>query len=828
MKSTLLVFVCLLSIAAVPAWSNAYSGRVYVDANRNGVYDRGERLLKNVSVSDGRNVTKTSARGEYTLPGHSRERFVFITMPSGYKSGQYYQAIQKGKNQYDFGVQAYDAHLGTKGAHRFVHISDTEISSTVDQTDWVADLRNYARQAGVAFIMHTGDICYEGGLKSHKPMMNTDNMDVPVFYGIGNHDLVNGKYGEELFERIYGPVYYSFDVGNVHYVVTPMWSGDYRPGYTKDDVYYWLQNDLAQQPAGKPIVVFNHDYWTTGDRHVFSAGKGLDIDLDAHNLKAWIYGHIHINHMTRHGKVWAICTSTPARDGIDHAASAFRTLHVDADGNLRSELRYTYIDKSVRIASVQNEQSPVNADGSVPISVNAYSTVAPTRKVTYSCLVDGKPLFAPRAMQQLTDFNWGGTVKLPEKCAGRTVTLQATAWFDNGEVATDEQFFTYLPTPRQGTIKSDWANLGGNAQHRAISTDTMQAPLRLAWVKNLGSNIYMSSPIVYDGKVYAASVDENFEGRAGVAAFDALSGTTLWQYATRASIKNTIAATCGLVFAQDVWGYLYALDAQTGKLVWERKLNVAVVPGLDDGLLTAGDMVYAGSGRGLCAFDARTGNEIWRNKGWNQREGTTCTLSLSADGSVLVGSVQWDALYANNARTGQLLWRQTDGGIRFRSSSPAWCDGALYLVSDNAFFIVSGQTGEIIMRKAMPFSVEATSTPLITRDEIIFGTPYNGLVALDRTTLEIKWTFRTGKAMIYTSPYTNGEGAQIESSPVLSGDMVLVGASDGAFYGVNRKTGALMWRHTTGAPVMTTVAVSGNMLFGADFSGNVYGFISNQ
>ena len=52
--------------------------------------------------------------------------------------------------------------------------------------------------------------------------MNTSNMDCPMFYCIGNHDLVKGKYGEEVFENVYGPVYYSFDFGNVHYVVTPI------------------------------------------------------------------------------------------------------------------------------------------------------------------------------------------------------------------------------------------------------------------------------------------------------------------------------------------------------------------------------------------------------------------------------------------------------------------------------------------------------------------------------------------------------------------------------------------------------------------------------
>lgn len=78
--------------------------------------------------------------------------------------------------------------------------------------------------------------------------------------------------------------------------------------------------------------------------------------------------------------------------------------------------------------------------------------------------------------------------------------------------------------------------------------------------------------------------------------------------------------------------------------------------------------------------------------------------------------------------------------------------------------------------------------------------------------------------MIYTSPYTNGESAQIECSPVLSGDVVIVGASDGVFYAVNRKTGSLLWKHKTGAPIMSTVAVSGNLFFGVDFSGNLYCF----
>lgn len=135
------------------------------------------------------------------------------------------------------------------------------------------------------------------------------------------------------------------------------------------------------------------------------------------------------------------------------------------------------------------------------------------------------------------------------------------------------------------------------------------------------------------------------------------------------SVKNSIAATQGLVFAQDVDGHLYAVDASAGQLIWEKQLDVMGVPALNDGLVVSGDTVFAGSGEGLCAVEASSGREYWKNTSWKQGEGTTATLSSGT--GVLVGSVQWDALYGNDIRTGKLLWRVEKEGVRNRASSPA-------------------------------------------------------------------------------------------------------------------------------------------------------------
>lgn len=804
----------------------AHTGHVFIDKNNNGVFDKGERALKGVSVSDGLNVVQTDARGYFTLPGHPKERFIFITTPSGYKTdNKYYRKITSSDGVYEFGIQEYKGGIKKEGSHKYIHIADTEIFNTENHGDWVGNVHDYAANEGIAFIIHTGDICYEKGLKAHIKLMNTANMDCPMFYCIGNHDLVKGKYGEELFEQLYGPAFYSFEVGNVHYIVTPMLGGDHAPSYKLQDICRWMKNDLALVPKDKAVVVFNHDLWTYSDDFTFGGKNEADkINLNEHNLKAWVYGHWHINYMKKQGNVHTVSTATLDKGGIDHSTSAFRVMHVDKKGDFISELRYTYIDKSIRIASVCNGQVPILASGAVPLSVNVYHSTSPVKEVTYNCRIDGKNILPAGKLKQATDWSWYTELPFTSKQEGKTVTLQVKALFNDGEVAEAEAVFLYEPN-EQTTVNmtEDWNNLLGNAAHTATTTSSLTPPLQLAWIKNVGANLYMTSPVVEKGKVFVASVDENLTGQAHVYALDGATGTILWKYKVRNSVKNSIAVENGCVFAQDAQGYLYALDGGKGQLRWEKQLPVNGLPAIIEGLIVNKGTVYAGTGKGLCALDARTGNILWQNKEWGQGEGTTSTLSLGA--GMLIGSAQWHALYGNDAATGKLCWQLSKDGMSDRGASAAIHDGLLYITSRSSLFIVNAKTGKIIVRKELPFSVNVTSTPLLTNKEIIFGTADAGLVALDRETLNTKWQFKTNDALVYTSPYTRKVSYTIETSPVCAGNTIYVGASDGNIYGINKENGKLVWQHATGAPVFSSVALSGNALIATDFGGNIYTFV---
>lgn len=820
-----LLAICSACVVAAP-----YSGRVFVDKNGNHSYDKGEKVISGVSVSDGLNVVQTDKEGLYNLPGHANGRFVFITIPSGYRAESYYHRIVEGQSVYDFELQrANPKSVKADGTHRFLHISDTHmdggryLTASDGYAAGLKSMRDYVENENIAFVIHTGDVAH-GGFDKFKNLLNNENLpSSQVFYGIGNHDLLReGEFGEDVFEQTFGPAYYSFEVGNVHYIVTPMRHGDGKPSYSDESIGRWLKNDLKFVAKDKPVIAFNHSVMSADGHFRFGSEKEGYIDLADHNLKAWIYGHWHHDRMYYHdgSDVLMICSPGGIRGSYDHSPSSFRVLTCGAHGELSSEIRYPYINKAVTIASIDNGSSAVTSAGKVPLSVNVYSSASSTQKVTYSCSCLGNE-YKGGMLQQRTDFNWSTEMELPASLDGQIVTVKVEATFANGEVAQEHATFRYHKTS-DAEIKTgdDWTNLLQNSAHVPNIKDTLQLPLQLAWVQNIGSNIFFTSPLVYKEKVYAASMDDNGKGHASVICLEAATGKICWQYFLRNSVRSSIAAEEGCIFAQDVNGWLYAIDAETGKLAWEKDLKMNKQVPLDDGLATSNGVVYAGTGHSLCAFKAKSGELIWQNKGWNTSHGTSATLTVH-DGVVNTHAF-WEGTHANDALTGRKLWSKK----YHYGSSAAMHNGLLYYINNGTLTVREAKTGRTIIEKNYGTPLKNLSTPLITDGEIIFGTSLDGVMAVDASTLEKKWEFRTGRAMIYTVPMLHDPSSPVEPSPVMSGNIVYIGASDGYLYAIDRKTGLMLWKHAMGAPVLGPVAISGNALFAVDFSGNIYGFVT--
>lgn len=149
------IFLFLIITIAINTLASEHHGRVFIDKNKNGVWDGNEKGLSGIMVSDGLNVVKTAKDGTYILPGHVKEKFIFISTPSGYRpTDTFYQSISSGTESYNFPVQVYENKIEKDGSHLFIHFSDTEIfgGSNAQHTEWVQNIRDYAANEGAAFI----------------------------------------------------------------------------------------------------------------------------------------------------------------------------------------------------------------------------------------------------------------------------------------------------------------------------------------------------------------------------------------------------------------------------------------------------------------------------------------------------------------------------------------------------------------------------------------------------------------------------------------------------------------------------------------------------
>ncbi len=811
--SAVLAFAFPLTAAA------QLSGTVYHDTNADGIRNADEKPIAGVAVTDGLNVVKTDARGRFELPGgHPQARFVTVTTPSGYKPlGDHYLAIEQGRNSYDFGL-VKSPHTG---AFEFIQVTDSE---TNNHKPWIDNLKEYAASnPATAFIIHTGDICYTPGLDFHAAHVRTRQTGVPMYYTIGNHDLVKGDYGEQYFQRLFGPNWYSFDVGNVHFVALPMLGGDYNPSYRLPQVLAWLRNDLAQADPRKRLILLCHDLWfQEGDlviRHRTGRNRAVtdSLDLSEYNAEAWLYGHWH-NHYVKYVQgLKTISTSTPDKGGIDHSPSCFRVISVDAAGNVtaRSRSVYTGIDGTLSLAlPARHDTVPA---GTVTLRVNAYRTVSPV--VAVEVTVDGRKT----ALTQQTDWAWSGALASGTKPGLRTVRVEARC-ADGTRLEEQSSFYVSSGAVPTVTPSEEWGNLAGNAAHNqpVIGGDISAMPA-CVWSQNAGGNIFMGSPVVGGGNVYIATLDDDNIAKCSLIAYDAATGTLEWRRQTGNSVKNTIVYGDGTVFVCGADMTLWAFDGTSGELRWKRELRESMLPVNDNGIAYSEGVVYAGHSSGFSAVDARTGRVLWKNRAWSGGEGTSSTTT--AGEGVVLASSHWNGLFAHDAATGELLWKKQDAEIRFRDGSATLYDGNIYLASSNTLFLINPRSGDVLKsQKADGIDFRSASAPVVTPQAVYTGTSNRGVAAFDRLTFKPLWNYRTAPSLFYTVPYAQDWEMSVETVPVLIGGTLVFGASDGCLYGIDAATGRFQWKRNLGAPVFSSPAVSSDALYVADFSGNIYCF----
>lgn len=279
---------CML-ISAMAFSQASVSGYVYEDGNKNHKKENREKGIEGVGVSNGAQVVLTDKNGRYSLPIQDGQT-VFVIKPSGYMTPVngnnlplYYYQYKPNGSPADF---KYKGSAPTGALPKEVNFAlnkqneskNFDILVFGDPQPYTEKQLDYFRRAIVNEVKSTkknavlgitlGDLV-GNDLSLQKPYADVmKEIGLPWYNVIGNHDMnyeaKDDLLSDETFESNFGPANYSFNYGNVHFLVLdnilypdPRGGKGYWGGFREDQLKF-IENDLKLVDRNKLVVVSFH------------------------------------------------------------------------------------------------------------------------------------------------------------------------------------------------------------------------------------------------------------------------------------------------------------------------------------------------------------------------------------------------------------------------------------------------------------------------------------------------------------------------------------------------------------------------------------------
>jgi outer membrane protein assembly factor BamB len=346
-------------------------------------------------------------------------------------------------------------------------------------------------------------------------------------------------------------------------------------------------------------------------------------------------------------------------------------------------------------------------------------------------------------------------------------------------------------------------------QFRGVNRDNMatETGVYRSWPAG-GPKILWKTPVaegyagaaIRDGQVYLNDYDSARKEHV-VRAISLADGKDLWRWSYAVEIRpshgitRTVPAVGRtLVFSLDPKCRFHALDAKTGKLVWQKNLvqeYKATIPGWYAGQnpLLDGDRVLLATGGDalVVAFDQATGKEVWRTP----NTGKDVMSHASLMPAVIGGVKQYLYLTMNKAvgvaaADGQLLW-----SIPFAAKMAA-CPSPVS-IGDGRVFITSGYEAGSMMIQVQKGASGFTAQKLYDLTSMQFNSEVHTPVLFQNHLFAVSSKTRGRFTCLGL------DGKAVWQSPVVSGDPGAtrtfdLGAflfADGMIFVLDGKTGML-------------------------------------
>jgi len=353
---------------------------------------------------------------------------------------------------------------------------------------------------------------------------------------------------------------------------------------------------------------------------------------------------------------------------------------------------------------------------------------------------------------------------------------------------------------------------------------------------------------------------QTLDGVAGGQLSDSLE--LFWTFKTKGPVKSSPVRCKGRVFVGSDDGFVYAIDAATGKEAWSFKTEGAV----EAPPLVVGGTVFVGSSdMFLYALDADKGEVRWKYQTAGKVLGAA-NVSPAAPGGglcawsntalVIVGSYD-NKVHCVEAATGKAAWTFETGS--YVNGTPALATGN----GTNTLAVVVGCDGKLRgldaangkQRAEVEVGEYIAGSAAVAGSRAYVGHYGNEVACVDIESRKVMWTFKDRAFPYFSSPAVTDQfiliggrdkrlhclerekGTQVwefvtrgnvDSSPVVCGDKVVFGSSDGRLYMVGLNNGREIWSYDVGAEITASPAVANGVVVIGAHDGSVYAFGSKK
>jgi polyvinyl alcohol dehydrogenase (cytochrome) len=335
--------------------------------------------------------------------------------------------------------------------------------------------------------------------------------------------------------------------------------------------------------------------------------------------------------------------------------------------------------------------------------------------------------------------------------------------------------------PSKRPMWSGWGLDPGNTRFQPASGSGLSAAqvpkLALKWAFAFpnGSSAF-GQPAVAGGRVFVGS-DNGF-----IYALDAASGCVYWSFEAQAGIRTapSVGPAGGryAVYFGDLRGNVYAIDAESAALIWKKRADPHPLARITGAPTLANGRLYVplasleeASGvnpqypcctfrGGVVVYDARTGDEIWRNHTIQQEPKPTRKNDLGTQLYAPAGAAVWSAPTVDLKR------------------------GAVYVATGNSYNDPAADTSDAVV------AFDLASGKLLWANQVTPNDAY--MVGCDSAA-------RRGNC-----PQVQGPDFDFGNSPILralpGGQSVLVvGQKSGVVWALDPdKKGAIVWQKKIG------------------------------